>query len=106
MTGFANVEEGIVHFFQHIGGVVDADLEAAATMLKPLLAAVVAEIKAKGLPVVETAVATLASAAGAALSGSETKSVAADAGIAAVKAAGIELGEDALHALATAAVTG
>lgn len=105
MTVFANVEDGIKHFLEHIAGVVDADLEAAAKLLQPLLTAVATSIKANGLPVVESAVSTIATAAASALSGSLTKSAAADAGIAAVKAAGIDLGEDALHALATAAVT-
>lgn len=105
MTGFSNVEGGIKHFFQHIAGVVDADVEAATQALQPLLSAVASEIKAKGLPLVKKAIETIATTAASALEGGESKSVAANVAIAAVKTAGIDLGEDVLHALATAAVT-
>lgn len=104
MTGFQNVEDGIKHFFGHIASTVDADVAAAAKALQPLLSAVTDAIKKQGLPIVEKAILTIATTAASALEGGQTKSAAATAAIAAVKTAGIDLGEDALHALATAAV--
>lgn len=73
--------------------------------LHPLIAAAETAVKANGLPLFEAAAATIATAASTALSGGATKSAAANTAISAVEDAGKALGEDVLHALATAAVT-
>jgi hypothetical protein len=103
MTGFANVEEGVKHFFQHIAGVVDTDVEAALKLLNPLVTAVTSAIKTNGLPAIEGALATIA---GAIIPGGATLASVEVTTVTALSGAAETVGKDALKALeATASVS-
>lgn len=100
MTGFANVEDGIKHFFANLEGAHPA-LKDALTFLQNSAATLAKEIEAVGLPALKTAATAIATEAAGALNGTIDKSTAGKAAIAAGKAAVKEVSDDALHILAT-----
>ncbi|NOG70511.1 hypothetical protein [Roseicella sp. DB1501] len=109
-SGFKNVRDGVVHFFQHILGQVDESVEAAAGILESSIEAVASEIKTHGADVVKAAAAAAAAAASQAKAEGKTNSEAGQAALSAAEktalASAVTLGINALHAISTATVTG
>lgn len=98
MTGFGNVIHGVENFFHHNA---EPSLKAAALKLMPSIKAVAAEAETE----VEKAIAVIKPIAAQAIAGTITKSAAGSQAKAAVVAAGVAIGKDALSALVTALLT-
>ena len=114
MTGFKNITDGIAHFFQRLGGEIEDDLKAVLAILHPSVVAVENAVKEHGPELIQAIAHAMAEAALAALAtaSGDAKEKASAAGQAAIAAgqtaavnAGIELGKDVLHAIATAQVS-